>query len=251
MIAAKSNKHFKVFEFEVKNQIELVDRSASRSAKQIRTLNRVTNLDLINYSNQLHKNQILSLPINIKTSSFQYKQIDRNNLIHRLINNQLKTEKCRTCGISFSGKKCFNCEYNNSSNIVWLSNLSRLNKDELARRVSSSTSLYRVNSAGSCRSTSSKKSSDSSLEKLPKQEAFYKLWNKMNNSQKQNIITKLKESPNLDSPSSSHLNELIKISCIKLRSSSAYNTTASYSEYFKNEDKDCINYVPILKKYGL
>lgn len=253
MIAKPNKQNFKLFEFDINNQIETNDRPISRLNKPAKFFTRNSDLvNQINFSNNLQKNQILTLPINIKTDSFQFKQIDRNILLHKIIHNQLKTEKCRNCGINFAGKRCLNCEYSNSNNLVWLTNLSRLNKNELARKVSSSNSVYRSNSASSCRTTSSKKSADSTFEKLPKQEAFYKIWKKMSNTQKQNVITKLKDNPNLESASTSHLNELIKVNCIKLvRANSDYGFCYSDSYKYEKEDKDYINYVPILKKYGL
>lgn len=245
MISESYRANFQLFEFKSKEKLE----TKSLAQRTVKFTNRkyIEQTNQINIGNQLKKQQILSLPLNIKTNLEQFKKISPIGFIHKLVNNQFANENCRVCGINFlnSKKKCLYCEYNDSNNIDWYSNLSRLKKEELVKKLSSNSQQF-------IRIASANKSKQNLSIKIPRQETFYKIWNKMNTAQKQQIISKLKTCPNAESNTSlASLSEIMKVNCIKFdRPASDYG--CYFRENFKNNgDKDCLNYIPILRRYGL
>lgn len=86
--------------------------------------------------NQIKRHQIITVPINSRLinsstgSKSSINKIDATQFLQQLINKRKEkttiSQSCRNCGINyFENNRCLYCEYNNSTNVVWLPNLAR------------------------------------------------------------------------------------------------------------------------------
>lgn len=89
-----------------------------------------------NGRNQIRRHQIITVPISFNSpnrlanSSKNLNKIDATQFLQQLMNKRREktmfNQNCRNCGINFfENNRCLYCEYNNSTNVVWLPNLAR------------------------------------------------------------------------------------------------------------------------------
>ena len=128
------------FEFINKNQFHSINTTVQRDLKFFTKRPDCSSNAKIR---PLIRTQLSSLPFDIKTDSFRLKStVNSRMLIQKLIKNRY-SQNCPNCGldvyysnnISGYSKRCLYCEYSNSKIVAWYSNLAKLNKNAMFKKI--------------------------------------------------------------------------------------------------------------------
>ncbi len=131
------------FEFINKNQFHRIGATVQRDLK---TFTRTPDYSVNAKSRPLSRTRLESLPSEIKSDLKS--PINSRMLIQRLIKNRYN-QNCPSCGldvyyssnVSGNFKRCLYCEYTNSKNVVWYSNLAKLNKIAMIKKICKSSNF--------------------------------------------------------------------------------------------------------------
>jgi hypothetical protein len=175
-----------------------------------------------------NKNELLNLPISMKLDH------STNQLVHNQINKQLTTTTSNSCSENVQ-KKCStnNCnnyfKNNEQNNIVWYSNLARLNKDNLIKKICSQ-SMFRV---------------DFNDPKIIKIEVFPKIdsFKVKPKSSSSSLLMTTKQDETL--------NDMIKVKCVSKYTRPKTSHCFGYNKNIEQDDQDYLDYESIMKRWKL